>query len=90
VIGFKAPLRICCRTTHKTAGRKGRRVQSDLPASDYEPLVVVSQSYKSQFSVDMNENIKNGEGTIEDHALCDYVMNRNREELKSLRSKPGR
>jgi hypothetical protein len=48
---------------------------------------VVSQSYKSQFNVDVNENIKNGEGTIEDHALCHYDMNRNREELKSLRSK---
>jgi predicted nuclease with TOPRIM domain len=59
-----------------------------LPATmSHLLLVVVSQSYKSQFNVDMNENIKNGEGTIEDHALCDYVMNRNREELKSLRSK---
>jgi chromosome segregation ATPase len=73
--------------THETTRRKRRRVQSGLPASDYESLVVVSQSYKSQFNVDVNENIKNVEGTIEDHALCDYVMDRNREELKSLRSK---
>lgn len=31
--------------------------------------------------------MKDGEGTIEDHSLCDYIMNRNREELESLRSK---
>jgi 3-methyladenine DNA glycosylase/8-oxoguanine DNA glycosylase len=35
----------------------------------------------------VNENIKNGKGTIEDQALCHYALNRNREELKSLRSK---
>ncbi|GIK07684.1 hypothetical protein Aspvir_003350 [Aspergillus viridinutans] len=29
----------------------------------------------------------NEEGTIKDHLLCDYVMNRNCDELESLRSK---
>jgi hypothetical protein len=40
------------RPTHKTAGRKRRRGLSRPPASDYETLVVVSKSDKSQFNVD--------------------------------------